>query len=118
MQIFLPLPILCSCFDILGESSLSKQMPYKIFCGWRADDDRRDWSSEDPYRQHEVWEISNMVEMEVRQEDHVDIDRINSCAHQLVCGAVAAIEQIVTLPYGDQDGGMVSIGVNESSSGT
>jgi len=59
-----------------------------------------------------------MVEMEVRQEDHVDIDRINSCAHQLVCGAMRAIEQIVTLPYGDQNGGMVSIGINKSSSGS
>src|SRR5262245_51921646 len=83
----------------------------------RPDHDRHRLPPEDPGGDQEVREVGDMVEMQMRQEDHVDLGGIDAGADQLMGRAVPAIEQVVAAAHRDQDGGMVAVGVDQRGPG-
>jgi hypothetical protein len=117
VQVLLALRILRPCLDVLCERAVGKQMANELRGFRRADQDRRDLAAENPGRQHEIGEVCDVIEMQMRKEDHLHIDRIDPGPQQLMRRSVAAIEKIIASANGNEDGGMVAIGVDECRPG-
>ena len=77
----------------------------------RADHDRRRLPVGHPGRDHEVREIGDVVVMQMRQEDVIHFRRVDVGRHNLIGGSVAAVEQVVAVANGDQNAGIVPVGI-------
>ena len=58
-----------------------------------TDDAQRPLSSTEPVRLHEARQAQDVVAVQVREEDHVDVDEPETRAQELPLGALAAVDE-------------------------